>query len=161
MITHSELTERLSCDPENGELFWLSGQYKGKRAGWLCPAHGRTAAEWRIRINGRNYSRGRLIWFFVTGEWPIEIDHEDTDRLNDRWGNLRNATRMLNEANKGPYRNNKSGVKGIRFQRGRWLAAIQVDWKRVHLGTFETKEDAAAAYQAAAATAHGEFARTE
>lgn len=125
----------------------------------MTPAHGRTAAECRIRIDGRGYIRGRLVWFFVTGKWPIEIDHQDKDRLNDRWSNLREATRIQNEANKGPYRNNQTGIKGVRFQKGRWHAAIQINWRRTYLGSFTSKEAAAEAYRLAAIAAHGEFAR--
>jgi hypothetical protein len=63
----------------------------------------------------------------MTGRHPKEeVDHRNGNSLDDRWSNLREATRYQNEANKGPYRNNASGLKGIRNHRGRWEAAIQV-----------------------------------
>ena len=42
---------------------------------------------------------------------------------------------------------------------GRWEAAICADYKQIYLGLFDTKEEAVAAYNAAAQRLHGEFAR--
>ncbi len=96
----------------------------------------------------------------MTGSWPIgETDHDDTVRNNNRWRNLRDASRSQNGANKPTYKTNKLGVKGVRMKRGKYQANIQVNKKSICLGSFVKIEDAIAAYEAAANDNFGEFAR--
>lgn len=86
-----------------------------------------------------------------------KIDHKDGDKLNCRRGNLRPATRSQNNSNRRGW--SRCGFKGVRKFAGKYTARIQVDGRCVHLGTHDTAEDAARAYDAAAAKLHGEFAR--
>jgi hypothetical protein len=94
----------------------------------------------------------------MTGKFPEqEIDHIDGDGTNNRWENLREATRAQNNANCRGY--NKCGIKGV-YQRGpSWIAQISPNGGRsIHLGCFRTPEEAHAAYLAAAHKYFGEFA---
>lgn len=59
----------------------------------------------------------------------------------------------------GAHRTNKLGVKGVYMERGLCRAEIRCNGKRKKLGRFATVEAAAAAYEAAAADAFGEFYR--
>ena len=91
----------------------------------------------------------------MTGEWPkFELDHKDHNRGNDRFANLRQASRSENMANRRyPHR-----YRGIaRVQRG-WMARIRVNGALIYLGHFATPEAAALAYNKAADAAFGEFA---
>lgn len=87
-------------------------------------------------------------------------DHENGATLDNRRRNLRIANRMQNGANSKLRSNNKSGYKGVSWdKRGNlWVARIQVNRRTIHLGSFESKEAAAAAYRAAALLYFGEFA---
>jgi hypothetical protein len=163
-ITHERLLELLHYDQESGLFTWKVGgagrARAGGTAGCALHAHGRRSARRSIHINYKYYGANRLAWFYMTGEWPIfEIDHINGNSLDDSWTNLRQATRGQNEINKGPYRNNRLGLKGVRECKGRFLAAIHRDYQRKHLGSFDTAEQAAAAYAAAAKTLDGDFAR--
>lgn len=104
MLTQEQLKSVLRYDPELGVFIWLaprtSGVKPGDEAGSLRGDRGRKKSSWRIRVFGRVYSRHRLAWFYMTGEWPEEIDHRDLDPTNDRWTNLRIATRSQNLANR-------------------------------------------------------------
>lgn len=114
-----------------------------------------------IQLLGRSYKAHRLAWLYVYGEWPDgDLDHEDTDRSNNRIGNLRSATRSQNLANTFPRSNNTSGFKGVTWNKknSKWVAAIRKG-KSLHLGCFDEIEHAAAAYRIAAAYIFGEFAR--
>lgn len=87
------------------------------------------------------------------------VDHANGDGLDNRRGNLRRATRAQNAYNKGA--NGGSPYKGVHWNKnlGRWCANITQDGIRRHLGYFGSEEQAARAYDFAAASLHGQFAR--
>lgn len=92
----------------------------------------------------------------------VWIDHKDGDGLNCRRRNMRVATRAQNSANSRKRRGKTSSqYKGVfPGRRGKkWTAKIAVSGKQRHLGTFESEQDAAMAYNEAAREAFGEFAR--
>lgn len=90
-----------------------------------------------------------------------EVDHKDQNVLNYLRSNLRLATRSQNNANRGLNSNNTSGYKGVMFhkQTQKWKAFIKIDRKQIHLGLFHDPKDAALAYDRAAQSLFGEFAR--
>lgn len=92
------------------------------------------------------------------------VDHEDGDGFNNQRSNLRLATPSQNHANAGP--NIRAAGKSSRFKgvywdarRSRWAATIHVDGKTSALGRYSDEQAAAAAYDRAAVTAWGEFAK--
>lgn len=92
----------------------------------------------------------------------FEVDHIDGNGFNNRRANLRIATTAQNQWNVGPNALNTSGRKGVSFDRTRqkWIASIRFSGGRKQLGRFDTLEQAAEAYEAAAIALHGDFART-
>jgi len=99
----------------------------------------------------------------MTGEFPPkggEIDHINRDRADNRWANLRLATRSQNNMNAGLRSDNKSGHKGVSKRRdtGKWHARITVKRRILLLGNFHSFEDAVAARRAAERQFFGEFA---
>lgn len=110
------------------------------------------------KVNGKQVLMHRLI--MGATDQMIFVDHKNLNTLDNRRANLRFATHSQNRCNIGPFKNNKSGIKGVyQNKHGRWIAKINVNHKLVWLGTFDSKEDAAAAYNQAAETMHGQFAR--
>jgi hypothetical protein len=89
-------------------------------------------------------------------------DHRNHDTLDDRMSNLRICTKAQNGQNRRKNCNNTSGFKGVKYyKRGKkWVAAINFENKRYHLGYFNFKEEAATAYDNASKKMHGEFALT-
>jgi len=117
----------------------------------------------RIRVGPNKLLAHRLAWLIHHGEWPAaDIDHIDGNRANNALANLRLAKRHENQWNMGRNARNKTGHKGVQYRpRDRvWVARIWRMGVRYYLGTFHNPEDAAAAYAAAAAAMHGDFART-
>ena len=170
MITHAQVLELFRYEAETGLLIWRVGKKVGQIAGRLQPARkfstrsGMSLPYWQISVLGKTYFRAKLVWFYVTGEWPNEIDHRDTDSLNDRWGNLREATRQQNNANRRVFRNNQTGCKGVHIRpcakdRIKYRAMISIDGKNRSLGDFADIESARSAYETAASEAFGEFFR--
>jgi hypothetical protein len=157
MITQQELRRRLHYDPDTGIWTWLVGQRRDKRAGRLG-GNSRGQKYWYVYIkeldfaqNGKSTTSSHLAYFYMTGRWPDEeMDHINNIAVDDRWQNLRPVTRAQNEWNKGKYRNNKSGAKGVYFQHGKWVARIRRNGIRQTIGNFLTPHEAAAAYQRAA-----------
>lgn len=117
-----------------------------------------------IRSQGvERYTIGthRLAWFLAHGNWPNKVDHINLMRDDNRLENLRIANEFENSYNRPKCsRRCHSQHKGVTWHsRDKvWIARIQVDGKRVHLGEFASEEAAADAYKAAAIRLHGEFA---
>lgn len=150
----------LSYRPETGGFTWRVSNSNRVKVG--DAAGGINEYGYRVLgINGSLYMASHVAWVYMTGVWPVEVDHRDTDQLNDAWGNLREATRSQNQANRHKQRNNTSGFKGVCFhpQTGKWRARIMWAGKATSLGLHATREAAHAAYCAAAPHVHGEFAR--
>lgn len=170
MLTHQRLLEILQYDSETGVFTCRSSGFRRKagdiagRAGKPHLSRGRMIVPyWRISVDGKSYSRSKLVWFYVTGQFPdFEIDHRDTDSFNDRFSNLRRATRALNNANRRVFKNNKAGCKGVHYRSdmGKFRAMISVDGRNRSLGHFDTEQAASKAYEVAAQEAFGEFARS-
>lgn len=117
---------------------------EGAIAGSLNLSHGYVD----IVFNKKRYSAHRLAFFYMTGEFPQHhTDHINGKRSDNRWSNLRAVTAMENHHNQKMKKNNKSGVNGVCWLRkiDKWQAQIRVNYKTIHLGTFENKEDAVTA----------------
>jgi hypothetical protein len=90
-----------------------------------------------------------------------EIDHKNSNTLDNRKSNLRFCTSSENKYNRGRSKANTSGYKGVTKSKKqkRWQSKIKKDKKMYYLGRFDTPEAAYAAYCEAAKKLHGEFAR--
>ena len=85
------------------------------------------------------------------------VDHKDGHPENNLLENLRWANKKENAQNQSMSKNNKSGFKGVRFDKGKWRAEIWIEGKSIYLGTFETIGEAVAVRSAKANEAFGEF----
>jgi len=88
-------------------------------------------------------------------------DHIDGNIHNNRRSNLRLATASQNGQNHKIRKDNKTGVKGVRFCRGSYHVTINFEKKRTHLGCFKTLEEAKRVYEDAATKLHGAYRRIE
>ncbi|MEI7998669.1 MAG: HNH endonuclease [Candidatus Omnitrophota bacterium] len=160
MITQEQLKEILHYDPETGSFTWAKSGRRikiGKVAGGL-----EKGGYIRIRIFGKMYFAHRLAWLYMTGSFPPElIDHDNGNPSDNRFVNLREATRSENQANRGKTKANASGFKGVYWDKKakKWKAQIGFESKTKYLGLFDTKEEAHDVYKKAADNLHGKFAR--
>ena len=166
-ITQAYLKQRLHYDPETGVFTWLfysdhpqkwNKKHAGKKAGALM-----TIGYILIRINKTPYLAHRLAFLYMTGQFPPhEVDHIDHDRQNNRWSNLRLATKTQNCWNRKAQSNNKTGFKGVSFssEMGQYIATISVNGQQKRLGFYADPAEAHAVYSRAAKEYFGEFARS-
>lgn len=143
------LDEVLKYNAETGDLIWLIRPRHDIPVGSVA---GTLDSRGYIQIcyKGRFYRAHRIAWYLQTGLWPEqEIDHKNGVRNDNRWCNLRLCTSSENKHNIGGARiNSSSGVLGAAWdkQTGKYLSSIQINGKRVHLGRFNTAEEAGRAY---------------
>lgn len=88
----------------------------------------------------------RAAWLLNTGEWPkFEVDHRDGTKTNNRWSNLRSATRGQNQQNRKPV-NCNGNLIGCTPCHRKWKAQIRANNVVHYLGLFDTEKQAHAAY---------------
>lgn len=161
-LSQDELKRLVHYDPWTGFFFWRANDGK-KRKGKIAGSVNKVSGYVEIRINGQLYYGHRLAWFYEHGVWPKELlDHEDLNRRHNAKFNLREASFTQNARNSSRSCNNRSGFKGVyRATKGSTFhASITVNGKGIFLGAFQDPVDAAKAYDTAALTHHGKFART-
>lgn len=161
--SQAELLRLFDYDPVTGVLRWrIRPPNAPFKAGSVAGTLG-TRGYVVIGIRRKYYYAQRLIWKLVTGIDPDDqIDHADLDRSNNRWSNLRQADNGKNRWNSKLAKNNTTGFKGVvRKDRCRKFYAILQEKSKgaKRLGGFDTAEEAAQAWQAAAAERRGEFFR--
>lgn len=125
-------------DPDTGEII----SHHTKR-----PINPETSESGYLRfwIRGRNYKVHRLAWLHKTGVWPNGvIDHKDEDKTNNRWDNLQELTDEENNMRK-----RAKIYKPFKTESGRWSAHTVIGGKDLSLGTYDTQDEAVAAYQGA------------
>lgn len=154
----SEIKKMLSYDAETGKFSWRVSPCGPVAAGKETGYVGKDGYV-SIGFGRKVYKAHRLAWAIHYGEVPPKyLDHINGNRSDNRIVNLRPATRAQNAQNlHRPYKNNKSsGILGVYWhsQCNRWQSRIQLNGKPKHLGLFDTKEEAAAAYAKAKAEYH-------
>ena len=147
----------------DGALFWkhrtISRGRKLKKGGQKVTT---VAPDGYLRVgfNSRQYLVHRVIFLYHHGYLPVQVDHIDGNRLNNCIKNLRPSTNAENARNQGKKSTNKTGFKGVFVNRqGKFVAQICLNYKRMHLGTFDTAENAYSKYCEKAKEFHKDFAR--
>lgn len=150
-------------DEVDGELFWKDnrGNVKaGSKAGSV-------SGKYRVtQIDGENHYNHVIVWVMHNGPVPsgMFVDHvKPSESLNNSINNLRLATRSDNNCNRRLFKNNKSGVKGVRWLPRDSLWQGRVTYKgKVHVaGSFKLLEDAAEAVKKLRIKLHKDFAQHE
>jgi hypothetical protein len=157
MLTHAYVRKLFNYDPLSGVLTWrvriAQRTYAGDQAGSDYPSNR------RVKIRGVKYPETKIIWLWMTGVWPDEVDHRDCNFRNNRWRNLRLATRSENVANRRKYIGNK--LKWVTITpKGRYQSHVQFNRVSYHVGTYDTEQEAHNAAYAMAQQLHGAFVRS-
>ena len=149
-MDYQELHEYLDYNKLTGILSWKkklgSKCIVGQEVGYVS-----TDGYRYFGFKGKTLKSHRIIYFMVTKILPDYIDHDDRNRLNNKWGNLKASTMTQNNKNCNKQRNNKSGITGVSWstERQKWVARISNNNKPIPLGRFVNLQDAIIARQKA------------
>lgn len=151
-IAVATLHEKFRYDPFTGELRWKVSAGKasvGKLAG--CKAKAERNIYWKVTVDETPSYAHRIIWAMVYGYWPVGVDHQDGNGLNNRIDNLREAKQVINGRNRSRSKANTSGTTGVQWlkRENKWRAGIKVNQVYHSLGSFLNIEDAIKARKAA------------
>lgn len=93
----------------------------------------------------------------------INVDHADGNPLNNTRKNLRIATATQNNMNRGRTKQNKTGKKGVSWNKKdkKYRAQISIHGIKFYLGSFDTVEEAYVVYERAAEELFGSFYRPQ
>ena len=134
-MNQATLKERLSYDPLTGVFTWLNGQRKGKIAGTR-----HKSGYVNLSMNCQsNLAAHRMAFLYTTGKIPEFIDHINHVKHDNRWSNLRAATRKDNDTNKALDKRNKYGICGISFSKAynKLHVCITLNKQNIFLGLFD------------------------
>jgi hypothetical protein len=148
MLTLELVNKYLTYDKETGNLYQSKKRPKiqvGSIAGGINGKGYRY-----IQLEGKKYPAHHIIWLIETGSLPKKIlDHIDGNPLNNHFSNLREASVKQNNENRKAQRNNKTGYKGVSFNKRlqKYVAQIQHNYRAIYIGIYKTADDAHIAYE--------------
>ena len=149
MLEYREALELFRYDYETGVLYWrrrvnsrvpktLEAGTQRKSSGYLY-----------VQVHGRLYPVHRVVMLMCYGFYGegLEVDHINHVRNDNRLVNLRFVTHGENMRNKSVSSKSTTGVTGVDFSKAhkKYRARIRVNREFIHLGYFDTLEEAAAA----------------
>jgi HNH endonuclease len=159
MITQDRLKELLSYDRDTGKFTRLVNQgntKEGDVAGYNIEGYT------YICIDLIPYPAHRLAFLYVEGVYPeTDVDHKDMDRDNNKWENLRVATRASNMLNIRSHKDNPLQCKNVSYRKDtqKYGVRLMVNGKYKSIGSFEELEFAMLVAEMAREKYHGEYAR--
>lgn len=156
-----QLRELFRYDSESGHLYWIApgkGRIKKKPAGTLV-----RAGYIGVMIDGKRHYVHRIAWALHHGSHPVDqLDHINGIKTDNRIVNLREATNAQNGKNLSLSKLNTSGYAGVTFDKhnNKWRASIRCNNKIIHLGRYQSFDDAIKVRQQAESQFFGEWKRT-
>jgi hypothetical protein len=135
MLTQNELKQVIRYDPFTG-WFIKNNVPIGSRQknGYLT-----------IRIKYKSYYLHRLAFLYMTGKFPDnDVDHINSNRADNSWLNLREATRSQNLMNRSANIGKKLPKNVYRYSTRRFRVQMKINGIKMHFGYFDTVEEAVA-----------------
>jgi hypothetical protein len=123
-------------NPETGKIYSRFGkEIIGKNAyGYI---------QIQLYLDNKKYKLfgHQFAWYYINKECVDCLDHINGIKDDNRICNLRNVTYQQNQMN-------MIKAKGYYFDKqiNKWRGHIRINYKKTHLGLFETEEDARNAY---------------
>ena len=144
-------------DPKTGHFTNRLSRGRAKEGARAGSPH--TEGYRRIIIDYEKHYEHHLAWVYTYGVFPIELDHANGIRDDNRLENLRECTRTENNFNSLRL-TGESGLKGAYLDKRShaWYSKIQLGGQVKFLGNFGSAQEAHNAFMIEAELHHGEFA---
>jgi hypothetical protein len=156
-LTQERLHELLDYNPGDGVFVWRRLPGRGRSRGGTVAGCLRPDGYRCVNVDYKLYLAHRLAFLYAYGRWPAEqIDHINRIKDDNRICNLREATNAQNSINRLTQRNNRLGICGVYFARGKYVAGVTLNGRTTYLGRFVTAQEAAEAHRLALVSLHGE-----
>lgn len=145
----------------DGQLYWKTKNNKrhdpSKPAGTV-----NSAGYIVVTFEGKKYGAHRLVWVMHGKELPLQLDHINRNKADNRIENLRAADFATNQCNTAIKSNNTSGTKGVSWCNyySKWVVQIYAGGKKL-TARFKELGEAAKFANEKRAEMHGEFACAE
>lgn len=120
--------------PMNSNGRVRSSVYAGRKAGCVS-----RRGYIQVRKGKDKFMAHRIIWGLHYGAWPESgIDHINGDRIDNRIENMRDETQFANCKNAAKYPRKEPWIAtGVnRRENGKWGASVQVNKKKMTIGTY-------------------------
>lgn len=150
-MNDSDISKRLRYEPDTGNLIWLEtgvkrwdSRYAGSVAG--CAFQGTKCKKAYIVIkfnDSKTKLAHQVAFFLMSGRWPSGVDHVNGNGCDNRWDNLREATKQQNNRNRRLGDKSSTGLHGVYLRNGRYRVTVKDGAKSKGLGTFDTVFEAA------------------
>jgi hypothetical protein len=141
LLSQQQLKKHLTYNPETGDFIWRLMARESGIAGSI-DANGYQS----IGLLGKYHKAHRLAFLYMEGYFPEhDVDHKNGIRNDNRWINLRHATRSCNMQNQRIRPDNKSYFPGVRWysSKSKWRTNITINRKQIHLGYYTDLLEAA------------------
>ena len=161
MITQDRLKELFIY--KDGSLYRKQSKGCGKQGDKVGTIMIGKQVRYKCCVDNVDYYLHRLIFLYHHGYLPKRIDHINGNPSDNRDENLREATQSENLMNAKLSKTNKSGVKGVCYDKRtkKWMATLMLNKKSLFFGRYATLEEAAKVVQQKRIELHKEFARNE
>jgi len=159
-INQDRLQELLHYNPIVGVFTWIDPTSNKVKVGDIAGCDNGKGYV-KIQIKGCRFYAHRLAWLYMTGEFPDSIvDHKNQNRSDNRWCNLRKATKSQNMINKQKIKNNTSGYIGVCWHKkaAKYEAYVASNKIKYYLGLFDSAKEAAQVRDNKAIELFGEYA---
>lgn len=142
-LTQERLKEVFKYDPESGIFTRIKVTGKRTKVG-QHPTSVSSSGYRVFMVDGRHLYCHRAAFLYMNGKIPKVVDHINGNPLDNRWGNLREATPSGNAQNSKTPKSNKSGVRCVYWNKfyKKWHVQVTVNSKSIHLGYWDDLEAA-------------------
>lgn len=144
----------------DGDLIWKITKSKRSKIGDKV-GHLGSGGYKTVRIDYKSFKVHRIIFLYHHGYLPLEVDHIDGDKLNNKIQNLRPTTKTQNQWNSKTPITNKSGVKGVSWSKSnkKWHVSVGQNGKTFGRKHFEDLNEAKLYVENLRKKLHGDYAR--
>ena len=142
-ITQEILISVFNYDEDNGRLTHKHTTVSGNK-GDIATICDNSNGYLKVTIGRKLMLAHRIIFVYMTGAFPKQVDHINHKRDDNRWSNLREVTARENQLNMSVSKNSTTGINGVAIHKptGKYRAYIMVNRRQIHLGLFKEMDDA-------------------